>query len=109
MPDVTARHYQGQPGTAVAVLATVPAATQFNVQQIHVANATAAVAVFTLHTVASAGTPGVTNIIASSVSVPPNGITQITGLFVLAAGETIQGLQTTAGALTVTITGVTTT
>lgn len=110
MPDVSKKYYHNQPTTALTTLvAAVPAATVYQVRMIHISNLTAAVATVTLHQVPSGGVAGPTNNITPPISTPPNGITQVTGLFPMEAGETIQGLQTTAAACTVMITGVTTT
>lgn len=108
MADSTARYYQGQPATSVSTLATVPAATQWNVRQIHLANTSALAASITIYLVPSGNSAAAANAIALGYVVQPNSVAQITGLFPMAVGETIQALQGTASAITMTVTGVTT-
>jgi len=107
--------YQGQPGTAVGTFYTAPAsdtnvpspyATAY-ITEIIICNTTTAAATATLYIVPSGGTAGAANATISGYSVGANNSVILTGLrTAIPPGGTIQGLQGTAGALTLTITGV---
>lgn len=99
--------YQGQPGTTSATLYTVPAATSVKLASIVVVNTTGAPATVTLEVVPSGGTAGATHRIVSGLSVAANATTVIDSAVYLSAGDFLAGLQGTAAALTVTISGET--
>jgi hypothetical protein len=92
-----------QPGTGNGTLYTVPAATRAVIETIHVANTTASAATITLSINGSAAA----NMWLNAFSVPAHSTYDWTGRLALAAGDTIQGLQGTSAALTVTISGET--
>lgn len=106
--------YQGQPGTTNATLFTAPAntanvtspsATAY-VTELVIANTTATAATITLYLVPSGGTAGVGNALMESFSVAPNNTQYLSDLKTfMPAGSTLQGLQGTAGAITVTASG----
>lgn len=93
--------YGAQPGIGSAVLATVPALKRWMSVQVILANTTALPATVTLGKNGSAAA----NQFVPAVSIPGNTTETLdlgTGL-VLSAGDTIQGLQGTAAAITVFI------
>lgn len=95
----------GQPGTTNGTLYTVPASTVTTITSIHVCNTTGAAATLNLALNGTAATAA--NCIMFEFAVPANAILDMnTGIVLDAAAETIQGLQGTASALTVTISGV---
>jgi len=104
MADVPIRLYLGQPGTTATTIYTAPATvgSYVVVRGVHIANATTAAATITL------GIGGVTAAVAFyfNVSVPASGALDWTGMLVLAPGETVQSIQGTALALTVTASGI---
>jgi len=105
MADVLARMYgPAQPATSNATLYTAPAGGGV-VRNIHVCNTTAVPATFSLAINGSAAT--VANCIYATFYVPAYGVHDASVSIVLGNGDTIQGLQGTASALTVTISGVT--
>lgn len=103
MPAVTnplpKRAYQGQPGVATAVLATVPAAKLWIIKEIILDNTDAAAQTVTL------GISGTTAAkrITSAKSVPANDLVILATNTPLNAAETIDGLQSLATGITVTI------
>lgn len=110
------RLYEGQPGTTVGTLYTAPGYASGSPYQggataqsrrMIVCNTTAAAATLTLYIVPSGGSAGVTNLQFNAVSIAA-GQTQIFDLQQeLNPGDTIQALQSTASALTVTLSGIT--
>ncbi len=108
MADASGRIYgPAQPGTTNATLYTVPAATTVVVRNIHVCNTTAANATISLATNGTAATAA--NCWLTALSVPANSSYDWSGFLHLSATDTLQALQGTASALTVTISGVITT
>jgi hypothetical protein len=99
--------YQGQPGTSNATLYTVPASTDVKVVSIVISNTTATAATITLSVVPTGGSAGATNRIMTAVSVPASGTTVLDSSIYMNTGDFIAGLQGTASALTVTISGET--
>lgn len=99
MPYTPAKFYASNPTVANATLYTVPAATTVLVKEIHLTNTTAVAAVGTV-TLA-------TKDYLRNVSVPANTTVIYRLSYPLTAGQVIEGLQTTASALIVHITGVT--
>lgn len=105
MPNTPKKLYIGQPATTVGVLYTVPTGVKALVKDILLHNTTATDAVVTLHFVPSGGTVGTTNQILSYTVTAKDTVSIDLG-GVLEAGETIQGIQTTASAVTVYVSGV---
>lgn len=107
MADASGRIYgPAQPGTTNSTLYTVSAGTVV-VRNIHICNTTGTAATISLAINGSAATAA--NRWLSSISVAPNGTYDWSGFLHLSTTDTIQGLQGTASALTVTISGVITT
>lgn len=104
MADVAKAMYLGQPGTTDTLLYTAPAAGAV-VRNIHVANITGLPATITLGLNTGAAMVAAEHFL-SAVTIPPNGTYDWSGFAVLTGSETIRGLQGTASALTVTISGV---
>jgi hypothetical protein len=99
--------YTGQPATTLGTLVSaIATGVQVKVQNVILCNTTGAAATITLYKVPSAGTAGVTNAILSSFSVAASDTVVIDLDMNLVEGHTIQGLQGTAGAITVDINGV---
>jgi hypothetical protein len=105
MADVSSRIYgPAQPGTTNGTSYTVPGSTTVIVRNIHICNTTASVATVSLAINGTAATAA--NCWLSALSIPPNGSYDWSGFLHLSAADTLQGLQGTSGALTVTISGV---
>lgn len=94
-----------QPGTVTGVLYTSPALTTTIVKQIIVANTTGTAATITLGINGSAAA----NAVLFEVDIEPNETYVLDMSLPLAAGDTIDGLQGTGSALTVTVSGYTVT
>jgi len=90
-----------QPGTSNGTLYTVPAATISLVKTIHICNVTGSAATITL---SISGSTDAT-MWMKAFSIPANSTYDWTGELTLEAGDTIQGLQGTSAAITVTISG----
>lgn len=99
--------YQGQPGTSIATVYTVPGATTVKLASIVLCNTTTSSATVTISVVPLGGTAGVANRIASSLSVGANATTVIETPVYMNAGDFIAALQGTASAITVTVSGET--
>ena len=109
MAQFTAKNlYRGQPATSIGTLYTVTNTNDYYtiVKNIIVCNTTNTTATFDLHTVASGGTAAATNQVFSDFAVQGDETVSIDVSLVLAKNETIQALQVTSGALTLTISGV---
>lgn len=102
-----AKIYQGQPGTSVGTLYTVPASTDVKITSIVLCNTTTSPATVTLSVVTAAGTAGVTNQIASALSINANQLIVLDVPVYMSAADFIAGLQGTSSAVTVTISGET--
>lgn len=106
--------YQGQPGTSIGTLytspavsanVTAPSATAY-INEIIIANVTAAAATIRIHLVPNAGAASVTNALYYDISIPANDTKILSGLSTkMGAVSTIQALQGTASAITLTISG----
>ena len=108
MADASGRIYgPAQPGTTNATLYTVPAATTVVVRNIHICNTSGSAATISLAINGTAATAA--NCWLSALSIPANGSYDWSGFLHLSTTDTIQSLQGTASALTVTISGVITT
>lgn len=99
--------YQGQPGTSVATVYTVPASTTVKITSIVLCNTTGASATVTLSAVPSAGTAGVTNRIVAALNIAANSTVTIDSPVYMNAGDFIAALQGTLNAITATISGET--
>jgi hypothetical protein len=86
--------------TTAVTLYTTPASTQALVKDININNTTAAAVTLTGFTVAGIA-------LLSSLVIPANSTMRLTGLIVLAAGETIVAQAGTANALSIVISGQT--
>lgn len=101
------RLYEGQPGTTVATVYTVPAATDVAIKAIVLCNTTAAIATVTLSLVPSAGTAGAANRVLAAFSVSPNSTVTVDTTLYATVGDFLAVLQGTAFAVTVIISGET--
>jgi|TARA_Y100000310_G_scaffold43983_1_gene40915 hypothetical protein len=109
MAQLTAKNlYRGQPGTSIATLYTVTNTTDYHtiVKNIIICNTTDTAATLDMYTVASAGTAAAANQIFSDFTVEGDETVSIDLSLVLAQNETLQALQGTSAALTLTISGV---
>ena len=99
--------YRGQPATYIGTLYTVTNTNDYYtiVKNIIVCNTTNTTATFDLHTVASGGTAAATNQVFSDFAVQGDETVSIDVSLVLAKNETVQALQVTSGALTLTVSG----
>lgn len=105
MADTATRLYgPTAPSTSNGTLYTVAASTTAIVRHIHIANTTAVDATIALAINGTAATAG--NCFLKGFTVPASGEYDWSGFLVLATTDTIQGLQGTADALTVIISGV---
>jgi len=86
------------------LLYTVPNGYKADVNNIDVANTTAAPISFTLHLVVSGGSPAASNMLFPAVSIPGNTMVQWVGEQQMKTGGFIQGIGSAAG-ITVNITG----
>lgn len=100
-----AKLYQGQPGTTDAALYTVPASTDVKLTSIVVCNTTSTAATLTLNV--RTGAVAATSRILSAFSVAANDTVTIETPVAMTAADVLSGLQGTASALTVTVTGET--
>lgn len=108
MADAASRVYgPAQPGTGNGTLYTVPGATTATIRNIHICNTTGTAATISLALNGTAATAA--NCLLSALSIPANGSYDWSGFLVLATGDTLQGLQGTSGALTVTVSAILTT
>jgi hypothetical protein len=107
--------YQGQPGTSAATLYTAPAndtnvpspAATTTITSLVLANTTGTAATVTLYLVPNGGTAGASNIIVPAVSIAANDVLILSGIGIqMPASSSLQGLQGTSGAITVTASGV---
>jgi hypothetical protein len=105
MTDTAARAYgPAQPGTSNGTLYTVPTDYQFIVRNIHACNTTSSAATLSVGLNGTAATAA--NCLLSALSIPAYSTYDWSGFLCLEAADTIQSLQGTSGALTVTISGV---
>lgn len=98
MADTLKKLYRGQPGTANATLYTVPASTKTIIKSVTIANTSASAATITLKAGGQVFVPG--------MSIDANSIVVINDVGILEAGELIEGLQGTASAISVWISGM---
>ena len=104
MADSLSRIYgPAQPGTSTGVLYTAPVNTTAVVRNIHVMNTTGSAATINL----GVGDASVAaNCFLYAFSVAANSTYDWSGVLPIAEAETLDALQGTSGALTVTISGV---
>jgi hypothetical protein len=106
MADALLRLYgPAQPGTSNDTLYTAATAGGAVIRNIHVANGTALWAAFSLSINGTSATAA--NCFYVNFMVPPYGIHDASVSIPLANGDTLQGHQETASALTITVSGVT--
>ena len=104
--DTATKFYEGQPGTGDTLLYTTGAAGG-TILSIHACNTTALPATLTLG-VNCSGALAAANEILAAFTIPPNGTYDWSGMMQLDANVTtgtIRGLQGTASAITVIISG----
>lgn len=109
MPLQDVRIYQGQPGTAEGTIYTVGTGNthvKLHKMEVVMANTTANDSTVSLSLVPSGGVAGVTNRILPSVKVPANSVASIKFNQFMSVGDFLSALQGTAGAITLTISGV---
>lgn len=108
MADTASRVYgPAQPGTGNATLYTVPGATTATIRNIHITNTTGTAANISLAINGTAATAA--NCFLYQFSIPANGSYDWSGFLVLATTDTLQGLQGTGSALTLTVSAILTT
>ena len=108
MADASGRIYgPAQPAATNAVIYTVPSLTTVIVRNIHICNTTTAAATINLAINATATTAA--NCWLEAFTIPGDSVYDWSGFLHLSAADTLQALQGTASALTVTISGVITT
>lgn len=90
--------------TANAVLYTAPPATTTIIRNIHLTNTTGTVYTFSLAINGTAATAA--NCLYYTLAVPASGAFDWSGMLVLAAGDTLQGLQSGGSYLALTVCGV---
>jgi hypothetical protein len=100
------RLYIGQPGTTESTLYTVPTGKKVIIKDITICNTSSTDATISLSIVPSGNTAAASNRILASLKVTANSTVDITLSQVMNEGDFISGLQATAGALTVLISGV---
>lgn len=93
-----------QPGTGNGTLYTSTGVTTV-IKEIRICNDTATAATISLSINGTAAT--VANCFLQAFSIPPHGEYLSTGYLVLESGDTLQGLQGTSVALTMTVSGIT--
>ena len=110
------RLYEGQPGTTEATLYTAPtyasgspyqAGATALAKRLIVCNTTASAATLTLYLVPSGGTAGAANELFNALSVGAGATTILDPEQSMNPGDFIAGLQGTASALTVSLSGAT--
>jgi hypothetical protein len=99
------RLYEGQPPASETTLYTAPVGREVNLTEVIATNTTGTAAVFSLSIVPSGGTAGPTNRILAGVSIPANTEQRFQFDEELSAGDFLSAIQTTAGAITLTIGG----
>ncbi len=100
--------YRGRPGTAVGTLYTaVNTADHWTIiRNIIFTNTTASEAKITLYTVPSGGSPSDDNVLVKELPIPARTTVPFDLALPLSENETLRGLQTTSGAVCVTVGGV---
>lgn len=94
------------PSNSGSTLYTVPGATSVIVKNIVMTNTTGNEATINLHVIASGDTAQNYNQILANYPVPANGVSTLDCSIVMPTGAFIYGVNGTAGAVTVTISGV---
>lgn len=107
--------YTMQPATlpvAAAVLVTCPANQYLTTKKVTITNPTASPVALTLYKVPSGQAPGAANLLVSGLVIPANtvngGIKELYEVEnqILYAGDTLQGLAGSAGALILNVSGI---
>lgn len=98
--------YHNQPAITEVTLYTVPLATVTDIKELWICNTTAIAATITLSIVPSGGTAGPTNRIMTAKPIAANDFIIVACWEPMLTGSFISGLQGTAAALTVRISGV---
>ncbi len=97
--------YEGQPGITEGVLYTAPVGRAVDLTEVIAVNTTATAATFSLSIVPAGGTAGVANRQFAGQSVAANSEQRFQLDEELSTGDFLSGLQSVAGALTLTIGG----
>jgi hypothetical protein len=97
--------YEGQPTTSETTLYTTPAGREVNLTEVIAVNTSGTAAVFSLSIVPSGGTAGATNRVLAGQSIAANTEQRFQFDEELSAGDFLSGIQTTGGAVTLTIGG----
>lgn len=106
MPRTPERFYQGQPATSETTLATVETATDWVITDIVLCNTTGTAENISLSVVPDGNTADAANRILDGYEVSANDTVKLTGGgTVLHSGDFLSALQSTSGAITVTISG----
>ena len=101
------RLYSGQPGTSEATLYTVAASTNAKVTEVVITNTSSAAATVSLSAVPSGGSAGAANRLLSGLSVDANSVVIMDMSVFLDTSDFLSAVQTTSGAITLTISGET--
>jgi len=81
----------------VTTVYTCPVLTRAFVKSIDLCNTTASSLTITVYLVESGGTPGASNTLVPTITLPPNGMFQWSGSQILNAGDTIRATASGAG------------
>lgn len=100
------RFYLGQPGTSNTTLATVPSNKTWIVKQIMLTNTTSSDATVTLYLVPSGSSASASNMIVPGITIYAKSVVTIDLSQVMTAGDFFVGIQGTANAITIVISGV---
>lgn len=92
--------FSNQPGTSIGNVVNAQTAKQF-IRSIELVNTTGTAATITLHLVRSGNTAGALSQIVPTMTVNPNSPIIIENVATMMVGDTIQGLQGTAGSISV--------
>ncbi len=106
MATTQKKMYQGQPSTSETTLYTCATSRGAIIKEIIVVNTTGTTATITMSLVTAAGAGGAANRILGAKSVPANDLIILALSTAMNVNDFITGLQGTASALTVTISGI---
>ena len=95
------------PTTSISTLYTVPSSTSVTIKQILLSNTSSASASITINLVPTSGTAQTSNEIIPNMVMMPNSIFTLDLSQVMNTNDTLQGLQSSSGAINVTISGTT--
>lgn len=101
------RLYSGQPGTTGSTLYTVPSGTDVKVSEVVITNTMGASATVSLYVVPSGQTYGAANSILTNLVVAANAVVVMDMSVYMTSGDFLAAVQSTANAVTLTISGET--